>query len=539
MSCPNFGALPLSRVQDFWFPQAFKNVAQASKNKTFDNDSFAITTTRNMDPNDGDSKTPFREQEALPEGRLTKWLAFSAFVITLASFQFGYHIGCVNAPGGLITEWIIGSHKDIFGNELSRENADFAWSVAVSVFAVGGMAGGLLSGWLADKVGRRGALFYNNLFALAAAALMGLAKSVGAYPMIILGRLIVGFNCGLSSGLVPMFLTEISPVNLRGMLGSLHQLLVTIAILVSQVFGLPHLLGTSERWPLILSFAVIPAVLQLALLLLCPESPKYTMNVRGQRETAEVALRKLRGTDDITAEINAMQAEAAIVGEQSKPSMGDMFKGTLLWPMSIAIMMMLAQQLSGINVAMFYSTVIFRGAGLKGNEPFYATIGMGAVNVAMTIISVWLVDHPKFGRRSLLITGLSGMLISTILLVGALTVQSSGVDHPIASYAAIGFVLLFVISFATGPGAIPWFFVSEIFDSSARGNANSIAVMVNWAANLIVGLTFLPINNVLHQYSFCIFSFFLAFFIFYTWKYVPETKGKSIEQIQNEFTKRR
>ncbi|CAI2347299.1 unnamed protein product [Caenorhabditis sp. 36 PRJEB53466] len=486
-----------------------------------------------------DIETPLNTQHPDLEGRLTTALGFSAFVITLASFQFGYHIGCVNAPGGLITEWIIGSHRDLFEKELSRENADLAWSVAVSVFAVGGMAGGLLSGWLADKVGRRGALFYNNLFALAAAALMGLAKSVGAYPMIIIGRLIIGFNCGLSSGLVPMFLTEISPVNLRGMLGSLHQLLVTIAILVSQIFGLPHILGTGDHWPLIFAFTVVPAILQLALLLFCPESPKYTMNVRGQPEEAKKALIRLRGTDNVSAELNAMRDEGNDTGVQNKTSMGDMFKGSLLWPMSIAIMMMLAQQLSGINVAMFYSTIIFRGAGLTGNEPFYATIGMGAVNVIMTIISVWLVDHPKFGRRSLLLTGLTGMFISTILIVIALTVQNSGADHKWASYSAIGFVLLFVISFATGPGAIPWFFVSEIFASSARGNANSIAVMVNWAANLIVGLTFLPINNLLHQFSFFIFSAFLAFFIFYTWKVVPETKGKSIEQIQAEFDKRK
>ncbi|CCD72383.1 Facilitated glucose transporter protein 1 [Caenorhabditis elegans] len=492
-----------------------------------------------MGVNDHDVSVPLQEvQSRTVEGKLTKCLAFSAFVITLASFQFGYHIGCVNAPGGLITEWIIGSHKDLFDKELSRENADLAWSVAVSVFAVGGMIGGLSSGWLADKVGRRGALFYNNLLALAAAALMGLAKSVGAYPMVILGRLIIGLNCGFSSALVPMFLTEISPNNLRGMLGSLHQLLVTIAILVSQIFGLPHLLGTGDRWPLIFAFTVVPAVLQLALLMLCPESPKYTMAVRGQRNEAESALKKLRDTEDVSTEIEAMQEEATAAGVQEKPKMGDMFKGALLWPMSIAIMMMLAQQLSGINVAMFYSTVIFRGAGLTGNEPFYATIGMGAVNVIMTLISVWLVDHPKFGRRSLLLAGLTGMFVSTLLLVGALTIQNSGGDKW-ASYSAIGFVLLFVISFATGPGAIPWFFVSEIFDSSARGNANSIAVMVNWAANLLVGLTFLPINNLMQQYSFFIFSGFLAFFIFYTWKFVPETKGKSIEQIQAEFEKRK
>ncbi|CAB3411058.1 unnamed protein product [Caenorhabditis bovis] len=472
-------------------------------------------------------------------GRLTGVLAFTAFSVTLASFQFGYHIGCINAPGELITRFINQSHEQMFSTKLTKDQADLAFSVAVSMFAVGGMVGGLMSGWLADKVGRRGALLYNNLIALAAAALMGLAKSVGVYYMIILGRLLIGFNAGLSSGLVPMYLTEVSPINLRGMLGSLPQLLVTIAILVSQIFGLPQLLGTAQHWPLILAFTVVPAVLQLATLPLCPESPKFTMAVRGQRESAEAALKKLRGTSDVTAEIDAIQEEVAVASAQEKPTMGSMFTGSLRWPMSIAIMMMIAQQFSGINAAMFYSTVIFKGAGLTGNEPFYATIGMGAVNVLMTIVSVWLVDHPKFGRRSLLLIGLIGMFVSTLLLVGGLTLQYQGEDYKWASYSAIGFVIMFVIAFATGPGAIPWFFVSEIFDSSARGNANSIAVMVNWAANFLVGVAFLPIKNVLNQFVFLIFSGFLAIFIVYTWKFVPETKGKSIDQIQAEFEKRR
>ncbi|KHJ83767.1 transporter, major facilitator family protein [Oesophagostomum dentatum] len=217
--------------------------------------------------------------------------------------------------------------------------------------------------------------------------------------------------------------------------------------------------------------------------------------------------------------------------------MMDMFRGSLLWPMTIAIMMMLAQQLSGINVAMFYSTVIFKQAGLSTEGASYATIGVGAVNMIMTLVSVYLVDHPKFGRRLLMLLGLIGMCISTVLLVIALSLTASG--NQWASYGAIVFVLLFVFSFAAGPGAIPWFFVSEIFASSARGNANSIAVMVNWTANLLVGLSFLTLNNILAQYSFLVFTAFLAFFIFFTWRYVPETKGKSVEEITATFEERK
>uniref|UniRef100_A0A0K0D492 MFS domain-containing protein n=1 Tax=Angiostrongylus cantonensis TaxID=6313 RepID=A0A0K0D492_ANGCA len=305
-----------------------------------------------------------------------------------------------------------------------------------------------------------------------------------------------------------------------------------------QIFGLPYILGNEKRWPLIFAFTVVPAVIQVLTLPLIPESPKYTLCVRGQPDKAAKDLKKLRGVEDVSAEMNMFREEAAASGSaaQERPSMLDMFRGSLLWPMTIAIMMMLAQQLSGINVAMFYSTVIFKQAGLSNENAVYATIGMGTVNVIMTVVSVWLVDHPKFGRRSLLLMGMIGMWISTILLVAALSLTARG--HQWASYGAILFVLLFVISFATGPGSIPWFFVSEIFASSARGNANSIAVMVNWTANLIVGLTFLSLNNALAQYSFLVFTGFLSFFIFFTNRFVPETKGKTVEEITATFDRR-
>lgn len=498
------------------------------------------------DPND-DEKGALLEKEAAEklnpprraaEGRMTGALAFAIFSVTLGSFQFGYHIGCVNAPGEMITAWIQDSHQSIFNQTLNKAGADLTWSVAVSMFAVGGMFGGLISGWIADKVGRRGGLLYNNLFAFVAAAMMGLAKPIGVYPLIVLGRLIIGFYCGLTC-IVPMYLAETSPTNLRGMLGSLHQLLVTISILASQIFGLPYILGNTDRWPLIFAFTVVPAVLQVITLPLIPESPKYTLCVRGQLDKATKDLRRLRGVDDVSNEIELFREEAAASGAaaQHRPSMIDMFRGSLLWPMTIAAMMMLAQQLSGINVAMFYSTVIFKQAGLTNEGAVYATIVMGAVNVIMTVISVWLVDHPKFGRRSLMLIGLTGMWISTILLVVALSLTANGYQW--ASYGAIVFVLFFVISFATGPGSIPWFFVSEIFASSARGNANSIAVMVNWTANLIVGLTFLTLNNALAQYSFLVFTGFLTLFILFTWRFVPETKGRTVEEITASFDNRK
>ncbi|EPB80626.1 transporter, major facilitator family protein [Ancylostoma ceylanicum] len=354
---------------------------------------------------------------------------------------------------------------------------------------------------LADKAGRRGGLLYTNIFAFAAAACMGCAKMVGFYPLLIIGRLLIGVYAGLSV-LVPIYLTEVSPTNLRGMIGSLHQLLITISILFSQVVGLPQILGTEDRWPLILAFTVVPALLQVITLPMVPESPKWTLCMKGDTETATKALEKLRGSSDVcnvSAEVDALRDEAAGQkgGAEEHLSFADMWRGTLRWPMTIATMLMLAQQLSGINAAMFYSTVIFKQAGLSDTGAVYATIGMGAVNVLTTIVSVWLVDHPKAGRRTLLLVGVVGMWFSTILLVVSISMSMSGMQW--ASYGAILFVNLFVISFATGAGSIPWFFVSEIFYSNARGNANAIATMTNWCANVVVGLTFLPINVSFHQ----------------------------------------
>jgi len=475
------------------------------------------------------------------EGRMTFPLLFAVIAATIGgSFQFGYHIGCVNAPGGLITEWYKTSHLHMFNTTMTKEQAEFAWSISVGIFAVGGMFGGLLSGWFADKMGRKGALLFNNLFAFLAAALMSLAKFVNVYYMVTVGRLVIGFSCGLASGLVPMYLTEISPINLRGTLGSLHQLLVTISILVSQVFGLPYLLGNEQYWPLIFTFTVVPALFQLLTLPFCPESPKFNLIVKGKTDQAEKDLKKLRNKENVSVELDTIKDEATAAQSQEKSTLLSMFKTPLLWPMIIAIMMMLSQQFSGINVAMFYSTRLFQDAGLKGNEPFYATIVMGLFNVGMTIVSVYLVEHPKFGRRLLHLIGLTGMMIASILIVVAMTIKGDGDDqNQLASYASILFVLLFVIAFATGPGSIPWFFVSEIFPSSARGAASSIACMSNWLANFIVGVSFLPLNNLLGKYTFLVFAGFLAFFIAFTFKYVPETKGKTVEEINKDLNKKR
>ncbi|CAK5042722.1 unnamed protein product [Meloidogyne enterolobii] len=444
--------------------------------------------------------------------------------------------------------------------------------MAVGVFAVGGMIGGNLVGIVATKLGRKRALLYNNALAIISGALMAGAKFVGNYWLFILGRLIVGVNAGLNSGLAPMYLTEVSPANLRGATGSFAQLFVTIAILFSQILGLPFLLGTAERWPLIFAFTfvlflnfnlinylshpyflrvfkrllkalpqafhttLVPVIVQLCTLTFCPETPEFTIVVKGQRDQAEKDLKKLRESEDVQAELDLISDEAAKANSGAPSSMKDIYGTRLPWPLVLALFMMISQQLSGINAAMFYSTAIFKGAGLKGQWPNYATIAMGAINVLMTVVSVYLVEHPRFGRRTLHITGMVGMCFSTAMIAISMLVAKS---IEFVSFLSIIFVLLFVISFATGPGSIPWFYVNEMFPSNLRGIASTFAVTVNWICVILVATFFPIIDGILAEYSFFVFTALLLIFILFALKFLPETKNKTLEQVYEEMDNRR
>merc|ERR1719391_1938255 len=206
--------------------------------------------------------------------------------------------------------------------------------------------------------------------------------------------------------------------------------------------------------------------------------------------------------------------------------------GSLRKPLIIAMMMMLAQQLSGINCAIFYSTSIFEKAGLDPAQSQSATLGMGAMNVAMTFVSLALIE--KAGRKVLMLAGLSAMLVMTTLLLASLLTYAT---VPAMSYLAIVAVILFVVGFATGPGSIPWFFVTELFAQSGRPTATSIAVAVNWSANFLVGLGFPPLQEVLGAYVFVIFMVIQLAFIVYVYLFVPETKNRTTEEITARFRK--
>jgi len=461
-------------------------------------------------------------------GRLA--LAISAAALG-SSFQHGYNTGVVNAPQKVISQFMNETFNDRHDEYMTTSQVTGWWSLAVSIYCVGGIIGGLMTGIIADRLGRKSGLLWNNVTAIVGVVLEVLAKYTGAYEILILGRLIIGFNSGLNAGLCPMYLAEIAPQHLRGAIGTVYQLVVTISILFSQILGLEFVMGTELLWPWLLGVALLPAIFQLSTLPVCPESPKYILINQGKEIEAQNALTWFRGTLEVHEELDEIKAESEAMKLVPKVTLGEMFTSkTMRMPLIIACMMMLAQQLSGINAVFFFSNTIFASAGLSAAASQYATLGVGVMNVLMTFVSMAIVE--KAGRKTLLLTGFIGMMINVILLYLCLQFQSAGAW---ISYVSILWVILFVVMFAVGPGSIPWFLVSELFSQGARPLATSMAVGINWGANFMVGLMFLPLKDAMGPAVFLIFVVLLALFSTFIYFKVPETKNKTIEEINDYF----
>ncbi|XP_011495822.1 PREDICTED: solute carrier family 2, facilitated glucose transporter member 3-like isoform X2 [Ceratosolen solmsi marchali] len=462
-------------------------------------------------------------------------LAFAIGAAALgSSFQHGFNTGVVNSPATVIQPWIAElkmNRSDVPLNKESLEaDVTVTWAIAVAIFCVGGMIGGALVGTAADRFGRKGSLLLNNIFVVAAVFFEALAKPLASYELIILGRFLIGINSGLNAGLSPMYLAEISPMHLRGAVGTVYQLIITISILVAQVLGMNKLMGTTELWPWLFSLTIVPAIVQLITLPFCPESPKYLLLSKGRDMDAQRALTWLRGTIEVHDEMEDMRSEYESIKLIPRVTLTELImNSSLRIPLFISIMIMLAQQLSGINAIMFYSTNIFEMAQLDAEQAQNATIGVGVVNVLMTFISMILVE--KAGRKTLLLIGFFGMFLDTSLLAVCLLFKS----HAAASILAVVLVVLFIVLFATGPGSIPWFLVSELFNQSARPTATSVAIAINWGANFLVGIMFPPLAAAINSNVFFVFAVLQGLFTVFIWLKVPETKNKSIEEISSMF----
>ncbi|OBS78815.1 hypothetical protein A6R68_18805 [Neotoma lepida] len=449
--------------------------------------------------------------EARSREKVTGRLMLAVGGAVLGSLQFGYNTGVINAPQKEDAEgsgWMLKVIEEFYnqtwahryGEPIQPTTLTTLWSLSVAIFSVGGMIGSFSVGLFVNRFGRRNSMLMMNLLAFVSAVLMGFSKLGKSFEMLILGRFIIGVYCGLTTGFVPMYVGEVSPTALRGALGTLHQLGIVVGILIAQVFGLDSIMGNAKLWPLLLSVIFIPALLQCILLPFCPESPRFLLINRNEENRAKSGLfptlshptfppvppvlKKLRGTADVTRDLQEMKEEGRQMMREKKVTILELFRSAAYrQPILIAVVLQLSQQLSGINAVFYYSTSIFEKAGVQ--QPVYATIGSGIVNTAFTVVSLFVVE--RAGRRTLHLIGLAGMAGCAVLMTIALALLEK---LPWMSYLSIVAIFGFVAFFEVGPGPIPWFIVAELFSQGPRPAAIAVAGFSNWTSNFIVGMCF-------------------------------------------------
>lgn len=440
-------------------------------------------------------------------------LIVAAFAIIIgAPFQFGYANGVMNSMSGAM--------KDVFnqtGVTVGSYSWNTAWSLTTGLWCAGGGVGALLGGPAAENLGRKWSLLLNNLFLLLGSVLQVIPLQISGqvYDFVLWGRFINGIGCGVATTVGPMMLTEISPLVYRGIFGTCNQFGVVIGMLLAWIIGLPQLAISSESLDpnaFVLGIPLVFGVLQLLILPWCPDSPAFLVT---------------KNIDDAKKAANFYGLEEPKIASAS----GTLpFSDPLFYkPMIVAAVMMLSQQLSGINAIFFYSTDLFKEAGVEDGP--LSTVYVGVVNIVFTFFSLLLID--KFGRKPLHMIGLSGMLLMALALGTVLGFYLNA--NETVSVLSVVFVLIFVAFFQCGPGSIPWFISAELFTDQDRPRAMAIAAGINWAANAAVGFSYPLLNKEIGGATFFIFAGLLVVFIAFTHFKVPETKNKSVIVIQKYF----
>jgi len=462
---------------------------------------------------------------------VTATLVRSVFAAVLGMFYFGFNTGVVNAPADSIKRFTNESYHSHYGEYLDKSGQDIIFTIITSSFIVGGMVGAMGGGFVADKIGRKKGLIVSQITGLVGGIIMAISKPTSSWEVLLVGRLVVGLTAGLNTVLVPMYVSEIAPVELRGGLGVFNQLAVTSGIFMGQILGLSEVLGNDKGWPWLLAIATIPCVVQLAILMVSPMSPRYLAISLEQVEKARKELMKLRNNDDemVDRELEEMKVEKEAEQEPEMSIIELLKSKNLRVALIICVVMHLSQQFSGMVAIFYYAVDFFESAGISNENAKYANLGVGSILVAMTLVTIPLMD--RLGRRVLHLVGLVGMCVMSILIVIAQNLMpKEGSDDSGGSGAfLIAATLGFVVFFAVGPGSIPWMIAGEMFTQGPRPAASSLVVFVNWAANLAVGLIFpLVLIPELNSFTFLPFAILLAAVSVFVFIFLPETKGKTV-----------
>lgn len=458
-------------------------------------------------------------------------------VATLGGLLFGYDTAVIS---GTVNSLKI---NFIDPRNLPETLANSLLGFTVSSALIGCIIGGLTGGWLALRLGRRLSLIVAAVLLIISAIGSGfpelmlgpIGDHVGEYlTPFILYRIIGGIGVGLASMLSPMYIAEIAPASKRGNLVSWNQFAIIFGMLVvyfvnysiARMGNETWLHETGWRW--MFFSETIPGVLFLILLFLVPESPRWLM-IRNQESKALAVLARINGLETAQRMIAEIRQTVQHAGKSRLLSYGMLI-------IVVGILLSVFQQFVGINVVLYYAPEIFRNMGTSTDISLLQTIIVGIINLSFTVLAIFTVD--RFGRKPLQIAGALGMAVSMFAIGFTFYFQSMGL-------AALVFMLFYVASFAISWGPVTWVLLSEIFPNSIRGRAMAIAVAAQWISNYLVSWTFpiLDKSSVLnavfhHGFSYWIYGFMGLCAAWFVWKFVPETKGKSLEQMESLFHSR-
>ena len=456
------------------------------------------------------------QNRAAPPGHvLTPWLIVVLVVVLFAGGLFGYDQGVISGA-------LEGIKKTFSLSQVLVE-------VVTSWVPLGALLGALFGGEIADRIGRKRVV-------LAAGALFTLGSLVQSLApdtlILVAGRLLVGFGVGVAAVAAPLYAAELAPAAWRGRFVSAYQLAITIGIFLAYLVD--GWLAKTDAWRWMLGAAAVPGMLLFAVALIAPESPRWLLKM-GRRPDAAAAMRKVRPGVDVEPRLDSMAG--ALRQDPGRASWGEVLNREWRRPLMIGIGLAIFQQITGINAIIYYADQIFAAAGFasRASQTTATTWAIGGVNVLATFIAIAFVDG--WGRRKLLLTGLIGMGVSLTVVgvafrfikpahAGATAPTSAGIVTVVALVA-------FIVSFACSMGPVVWTVINEIFPGRIRGRAVAVATAVNWGAAFVVSQGFLSLVDAIgNSYTFLLFALFCAIgwvWIYYT---VPETKGRSLEQIE-------
>jgi major inositol transporter-like SP family MFS transporter len=444
------------------------------------------------------------------------FLARLTIISTLGGLLFGYDTGVIS--GALL----------YMRDDLAMSTGEEAWVVSSLLFP-GAAFGALLGGRIADWLGRKNSLIVCAVIFLVGALGCALAPSVA---LMVIARILLGFGVGAAAVACPLYLAEMAPAERRGRMVTINELMIVTGQMLA--FAINALLAVTIEdthvWRIMLGVAAVPAVVLLIGMFLLPESPRW-FGARGRIDEARGVLTLSRTPDQVEVEVADIVATAKAEGDSRNHAWhalrDNRWMRRLLW---IGFGLAAVQQATGINTVNYYAPSILTQSGLGDQAALIATIGVGVTSVVMTIVGIWLLGFVP--RRRMLLIGFGGVVGSQLLLAFLFTLPQSDA----ASYTILAGMMLFVAFVQAFIGTGVWLMLSEIFPLAIRGLAMGLAVFVLWTVNAFISFVFPQVvEGIGSTPTFLLFAAINAVSLFFVWRAVPETKGRSLERLEEDF----